>query len=148
MQNTPKREVLHSPGARICTGAKGRSRDRSNEDNLPHHSRTDHSSWSGFVCKQRCLTTRRRKMQEERRNQFRRRKMVIAYAIARFLLIVFALDVPWAKDTLPAWKRNFYEKNQKDRRATPFVKEDKETLLLPITKVMLKLQLLSLNSHD
>lgn len=31
MQNTPKREVLQSPGAGICTGAKGRSRDRSNE---------------------------------------------------------------------------------------------------------------------
>lgn len=146
MQNTPKREVLHSPGARICTGAKGRSRDRSNEDNLPHHSRTDHSSWSGFVCKQRCLTTRR-KLQEERsiqkkENGYRLRNRQIPFNTA------FALDVPWAKDTLPAWKRNCPEKNQKDRRATPFVKEDKETLLLPITKVMLKLQLLSLNSHD
>lgn len=59
--------------------------------------------------------------------------------------IIVALNASWDKDRLPAWKRNCPQKNEKDRRAPPFVKEDKKTLLLPIpkhSKVTLKLQII------
>lgn len=74
--------------------------------------------------------------------------MGISHAIAWTFLMFFNTVVPlnasWTKDKLPAWKRNCPQKNQKDKRAPPFVKADKKTTLLPIpkrSKVMLKPQI-------
>lgn len=71
----------------------------------------------------------------------------IAWTFLTFFNSVVLLNASWAKDKLPAWKRNCPQKNQKDKRAPPFVKADKKTILLPIpkhSKVTLKPQIMRL----
>lgn len=100
MQNTPKTEVLHSPGAGICTSAKGRSRDRSNE------MRTFSTTAELATCPGLALCVCRAAWLPEEGNCKKREEIIqknkngyLLYNCQILLNVIFALNAPWAKDT-------------------------------------------------
>lgn len=99
MQNTPKREVLHSPGVGMCTAAKGRSRDRRN-DMRTFSTTAELATHPGLaLCVNRAAWLPEGNCKKREKSVQKKENGYLLYNCQILSNVVFTLNAPWAKDS-------------------------------------------------